>query len=193
MKDDEKTEDERKAEAEALMDRGYDLLDRNNLPAALKIGQQLEQRRYSGGFEVQARALMAMGRREEAVAVLERGVEEVPDNASLWLGLGNCRSDDGDYDGAIVAYERALVGDCDRTSVTYNHAEVLVRAGRWDEAQAKVAALFDADAVRVATPRLGLYLVDLYEEILRHAGRDHEAAALIECYADVIARAAKGD
>jgi hypothetical protein len=39
---------------------------------------------------------MAMGRRKQAIAVLERGVEEIPGNWSLWEGLGNNRSEDGD-------------------------------------------------------------------------------------------------
>jgi tetratricopeptide (TPR) repeat protein len=171
------------------MDQAYDLLDRNNAPAALKVGQQLERRRYSGGFEIQARALIAMGRRKQAITVLERGVENVPDNGSLWLGLGNYRSDDGDYEGAFAAYERALTCDYDRASITYNYAEALIRAGRWEAAEEQIAPLFETEFVRAASPTLGLYLVNLYEEILRRGGRDDEATAMVEQHADVLARA----
>lgn len=180
----------RLAESQRLMDLGYELLDRNNPQEALRVGRQLEQRRYSGGFEIQARALNALHRPVEAIATLERGVEEVPGNWSLWQFLGNCRSEAGHFDSAFAAYDRAMACDGDSASIGYNYAEALLRAGRWDDACARVQMLFEADVVRSADPLLGLYLVNIYEEILLHQGRDADAAAHVSEHADIIARAA---
>jgi len=106
-------------------------------------------------------------------------------------GPWELRSDDGDIEGSFAAYECALACDCDRASVAYNYAEALVRAGRWEDAEAKIAPLFDTGEIYTASAKLGLYLVNLYEDILRNAGREAEAETMIERHADVIAREAK--
>lgn len=181
-----------RAKIVALMERGYDLLRRSSAPEALKVGKLLEQHRYSGGFEIQARALRALGRPQEAIAVLEAGVEAVPGNFLLWQYLGSCRSDTGNYEGAFAAYERARQCEHEPVSLGYNHAEALARAGRWDEAERRLDPLLAAEAPFEAEPYLGLLLVNLAEEILRRKGCEAEAAALVEKYATVIARAAGG-
>jgi tetratricopeptide (TPR) repeat protein len=173
------------------MDRGFDLLDRNNPQEALKIGLQLERERYSGGFELQALALAALRRHREAIAVLERGVETVPDIWLLWQLLGNYRSDAGDYDGAIAAYEQIDPEDCDVASLAYNHANALARAERWADAEARLAAAIGGEALAEAEPRLALYIVNLQEDLLRRKGDDEGADAFVEANADILARAAK--
>ena len=179
------------SDVDALMDRAFELLDRNNAQEALKVGRQLEDRRYSGGFEIQALALAALHRRAEAIKVLERGVATIPHVWLLWQLLGNYRSDAGDYEGAIEAYVHALTEDCDTVSVAYNHANVLARAGRWDEAEERLAPVFVNGLLAEADPQLALYIINLQEDMLRQKGRDEEAGAFVEGHAAIIARAAK--
>jgi tetratricopeptide (TPR) repeat protein len=185
-------EEARTAEAVELMERAYDLLQRHNAPEALKVGKLLEQRRYSGGFEIQARALRALGRWDEAIAVLEAGVQAVPGNFLLWQYLGSCRSDAGDYEGAFAAYDRAKQCEHDPVSLGYNHAQALSRAGRWDEAEQRLEPLLAAETPFVVEPELGLRLINLCEAILRRKGCHAEADQLVEKYASVIARASAG-
>lgn len=178
-----------RSEAEILMDRGRELLRRNNPQEALKVGKRLQAIRNSGGFEMQALALCELRRRGEAIAILEEGVETVPRVWPLWQLLGNYRSDEGDYEGAFAAYDEALARDGDPTQVQYNYANALSRAGRWDEALERLESLSD-DALEDTDPRLAGYIVDRHEEALRVLGRDGEADALIERRARLIARAA---
>jgi tetratricopeptide (TPR) repeat protein len=180
---------EDQSEAEALMDRGWELLRRNKPREALKVGRRLQAMRYSGGFEMQALALSDLRRQREAIAVLEEGVETVPDIWLLWQLLGNFRSDEGDYEGAFAAYDKALACDCDPTEVQYNYANALIRAGRWTEALERLESLSDAD-LEEADPPLAGYIVDRHEDALRALGREEEADALVERHAGLIAKAA---
>lgn len=175
---------------DVLMDRAFDLLDRNNPQEALKIGLQLEDMRYSGGFEIQALALWSLRRRKKAIKVLERGVDTVPKVWLLWQLLGNYRSDEGDYDGACVAYEHASGADCDLVSIAYNHANALARAKRWEEAEARLAPVFAEGHLSDVEPTLGLYIVNLQEDILRQNGRDDEVEAFLETHMYLVAKSA---
>jgi Flp pilus assembly protein TadD len=186
--------EEEAKECEAMMDQAYDLLRRRNAPEALKIGQQLERRRYSGGFEIQARALVAVNRRKAAIETLERGVAAVPGNWALWQFLGSCRSDDEDYEGAFAAYEKSLTCDGYEPEILYNYATASRRADRWEKAKALIEPLFDRNEIEtIEPPRLALYLINLYEEILRKEGRDEEAIAMVQGYAAVIARGVRDE
>lgn len=176
-------------DAQELMDRAVELLRRNNPQEALKIGKRLQAMRYSGGFEIQALALCDLRRRRDAIAILEEGVETVSHIWLLWQLLGNYRSDEGDYEGAFAAYDKALACECDRPQVQYNYANALTRAGRWAEALERLESLSDAD-LEEADPQLAGYIVDRHEDSLRALGREEEADALVERRAGLIARAA---
>ena len=91
-----------------LMDRAQELLDEEEPGKALKIGQELERRCFSGAFEIQALALVAMDRLKEAIETLKRGVSLAPQAWVLWQQLGNCQSDAGLYASALHAYDAAL-------------------------------------------------------------------------------------
>lgn len=192
MKSSETEAARRLAELQDLMDRAYELLDRNNAQEALKLGVQLEQRRYSGGFEIQARALCALHRPAEAINALERGVAAVPENASLWQFLGNCRSDSRDYAGAFRAYETALACGAEPVELGYNLALALSRSGRTGEARDRLESLVGTADMAACDPRLGELIVDELEALLRDEGRHDDADALIDRFAAVLARAALG-
>jgi len=174
------------AEAEKMMDRGWELLREHCPEEALEIGIALEGRRYSGGFEMQALALADLGRRPEAIEVLERGVETVPDVWLLWQLLGNYRSDEGDYEGAFAAYERASACECDRMSLDYNHGNALARAGRLEEARAKLEPLLAQVHDPETDPELARLIVGELGNVLRKQSKDAEADVLADRYAAVI-------
>lgn len=176
-------------EAEALMDRGWELLRRNNPKEALKVGKRLEDMRYSGCFEIQAMALWALHRRGDAIAILEAAVATLPSLWMLWQLLGNYRSDEGEYERAFAAYEGALACDCDAVNVQCNYANALARAGRWADALDRLEQLSLAE-VEETDAELAGYIVNLHEAVLLQLERDEESRAFVERHAAIVARTA---
>ena len=121
--------------AQRLTDDGHRLLAEQEFERALAIAQQLEDLRYSAGFEVGALAYIGLGDMEAALAILERGAKKAPEVWLNWQLLGNLRSDLGDYENAAVAYGHAL--SCSLVyapSVWLNQAIMLNRQGLYADA-----------------------------------------------------------
>ena len=74
---------------------------------AKELGHQLLKLRFTGAFEILAKAFQGAGEIEVAVRVLESGLQEAPTVWLLWLQLGNYRSELGDLNGAVEAYNQA--------------------------------------------------------------------------------------
>lgn len=120
----------RRRRAEKLLERGRGLLRDGEIDEALRMAERLHEMRYSGGFELSALAYAAQGRTEEAVRVLEEGVERAPQAWLNWQLLGNYRSDLGRFADAEAAYERALTcPDVQPSSVRLNQAILAHRQG----------------------------------------------------------------
>lgn len=128
--------------ANGLMDDAHELLAKKRFKKAWKIGRRLATLNFSGSYEIRAKAFEGLGRSGAARAVLARGVRRAPNAWMLWLLLANAQSDAGFYDTAIETLEtgRTRGGDIDLAAFRVNHALVLIRAGRSEEA----AALLDA-------------------------------------------------
>jgi superkiller protein 3 len=128
------------ARAEKLLKRGLSLVRDGKTTEALAIARDLHAIRFSGAFEVEAQALDREGLKDEAIAVLRKGLEVAP---LAWLNgnlLGNYLSDQGRYDEAFAAYEAAAQAPkANRILIEANYAMALRRAGRDDEARAKIA------------------------------------------------------
>jgi hypothetical protein len=62
-------------QAEELMRRGFEALDADETEAVIEIALQLNERRHSSAFEIQALAHAADGELEAAVETLKEGVE----------------------------------------------------------------------------------------------------------------------
>jgi tetratricopeptide (TPR) repeat protein len=124
------------------MKRGLALVEKGNTAEALAVAGELHSIRYSGAFEVEAQALARDGSKEKAIAVLRKGLEAAP---TSWLNgnlLGNYLSDQGRYEEAFVAFEEALrTPTADRVLIEANYALALLRAGRDEDARAKVATV----------------------------------------------------
>lgn len=139
--------------SERLMHQALELIEEENFAAAHEIAAQLEELRYSGAFEVAARAFLGEGEPEEAVAVLERGLALAPEVWSSWQLLGNTLSDLGRYAEAAAAYERAFtcpVHDAD--SLRFNQAVLASRRGEPEAVLALTATVADPELRLMALP-----------------------------------------
>lgn len=120
---------------DGLLEHAYNLIQQGDAEQAIAVGNQLLEQKHARGFEIIALAYEQMGRSVEAIAVLKEGVSKVPTAWPLWELLGNLYSDVDEYQEAAQAYARAIqCPNVDRDSVNYNHAILLKRAGRLDEA-----------------------------------------------------------
>ena len=122
-------------DVDVMIERAFELLEEGNSEEALALGRELEEARHTSGFEIQALAHGDLGDLPEAIQILERGVELAPEVWLLWQLLGNYRSDEGLWEEALEAYERALrCPGVDGRSVHYNVATLLSRENRDEEA-----------------------------------------------------------
>ena len=138
--------------ADRLMKRGLSLVEKGKTTEALAVAKALHSIRYSGAFEIEAQALAREGSNEEAIAVLRKGLEVAP---TSWLNgnlLGNYLSDQGRYDEALGAYEQALsTPTADHILIQANYALALQRAGREEDARAKIAEVLRQDLSAATT------------------------------------------
>lgn len=81
-----------------------------------------------------AAALLAAGRAEQALDVIDTGLELDPDDRSLIGQLGEAKAAAGDPDGALADWRRALQLDDSEIGPLYQSAYLLEREGRTGEA-----------------------------------------------------------
>ncbi|MDB5431047.1 MAG: hypothetical protein JWP35_2163 [Caulobacter sp.] len=168
------------ADFDDLMAQAFDLIDNDEFDKALQIGRDLEARQFSGGFEVQALALSAQDKSEEAMAVLERGVAIAP-VWLLWQMLGNLRSDAGRCDEALDAYRAAAkLPGADTISLDYNWAHALSRAERLGEAETRLLPLLKPGALDGADPHLRLLIWTTHADLLNAQARPADAFAFVD-------------
>ena len=116
------------AEAEsALLEGDFD--------RAQRAAEEVIARRYSYGFELLARVHAHRSNLPRAIAVLQEGVAKAPRAWQLWNLLGEYRSEHGDSDGALAAYDAALaIEGVDSDEVNINAAIAHDRVGRSEDA-----------------------------------------------------------
>lgn len=122
-------------QARELMQKGYEHLSEGDAGEAKKLGKKLLKMKYSGGYELLARAYEMEERPQDAIAVLEEGTRAVPQIWLLWQQLGNLQSDQGDFQAANESYTKAL--DCpgvDSSQIYFNKAIALHRCNMPQEA-----------------------------------------------------------
>lgn len=95
----------------ALFDKGLAELSRRNYARVLKIAAKLHKVRFSGAFELEARARYEMGDAQEATRVLEAGLRKYPRVYILASYLGEYQSNQGHFLLAIEAFDRARNGE----------------------------------------------------------------------------------
>jgi tetratricopeptide (TPR) repeat protein len=123
--------------AESSLRQARDALAAGDCDTALRIAHALSARGDLRGFELAARALWEMGRREAAVGALSEALRRSPDSAALWHHLGSCLADVGRYDDALAALHRAADGTgAVRAEVLYQIATIHQRRKQYDQAWA---------------------------------------------------------
>lgn len=147
------------------MKRGLAYVEEGRTSKAMGVAAQLYSIRYSGAFEIEAQALACDRLKNEAIAVLQKGLELAP---TSWLNrnlLGNYLSDQGRYDEAFAAYEEApRTPTADSILIEANYAMALHRAGRNEEAQAKITELIAQDLSN-AEPGLRDFVESLADDL----------------------------
>jgi tetratricopeptide (TPR) repeat protein len=143
------------AEAEtALLEGKYD--------CAQRAAEQVIAQRYSYGFELLARVHAHRDNLPRAIAVLQEGVTKAPRAWQLWMLLGEYRSDHGDFDGALAAFDRALgIDGVDADEAHINAAIAHDRAGRAEDALMRlheVRGKNDDTAIAAARVRAAILL-----------------------------------
>jgi tetratricopeptide (TPR) repeat protein len=161
------TPTDRELPVEVLSDQGFAYLSIREWDEALKVAKELEERRFSAAYDIAAQAHAGLGDVEEAIRVLERGVEKAPRAWPNWQLLGNYRSDLGRFDEAEAAYEAAL--GCPgvwESSVRLNQAVLAGRRDRFEEMLGLLDAVTDEElALTAAEHRIhGLDALGRHEE-----------------------------
>lgn len=113
-----------------LYDLGRSVVEDGDPARALPMSDDLENRRFSGAFELRALALQSLGDLDGAARALREGLGHAPRVWTMWQLLGNIQSDLGKPQDARESYERALA--CDgvwRESVVLNVAVLRSRDG----------------------------------------------------------------
>ncbi len=165
--------------ARELMQKGYEYLTEGDPGQAKKLGKKLLKMKYSGGYELLARAYEMEERPQDAIAVLEEGTRAVPQIWLLWQQLGNLQSDQGDFQAANESYTRAL--DCpgvDSSQIYFNKAIALHRCNLPQEA---MDALDEVDSDDLHWPGLALRVA-----LLNGLDQHHKAADLAKHLAEVL-------
>lgn len=140
-------EDELQPEdAPEIADRAFEALNSYDLETAQELALQLEKLHFSAYFEIQALIHLKQDDPVAAIEILREGVSKAAAAWPLWELLGNCLSDNGDFDEALTCYTRGLELDIDeeaKASLQFNLATVLSRMGKHSEAWAAGAEISD--------------------------------------------------
>jgi tetratricopeptide (TPR) repeat protein len=139
---------------------------------AQRLAERIINARHSYGFELLARVFQEQDNLPRAIAILQEGVSKAPRAWPLWMLLGELRSDHGEYDQALVAYDTALgLPGVDTDEVHLNAAIVHDRAGRPED------ALMRLHEVRGANTETAMQAARVRAEILLETERPDAAAA----------------
>ncbi len=163
-----------------LMEDAYEKLDVFDSKEALVIGKKLVAMQYSGGFEIMALAYLQSDKLERAIKVLKEGVAQCPDVWVLWQLLGNCYSDNDNYDEAINSYRQAL--ECpgaNPSSIHLNTAISLSRQDLYDASNLELSLVTDNETQprRESLRLANLIGLQRYDDVIEEAPR---VAAIIE-------------
>ena len=155
-----------------LIEQGSDALAEEDFARAEKIAHRIIEARHSYGFELLARVYRDQENLPRAIAALQEGVTKAPRAWPLWMLLGEYRSDHGDFDNALLAYDTALgIEGVDADEVHLNAAIVHDRAGRPED------ALMRLHEVRGANAETAMHAARVRAEILLDTERPEAAAA----------------
>lgn len=159
-------------DVQALITEAEEALLEGKFDRAQRAAEQVIAQRYSYGFELLARIHAQRDNLPRAIAVLQEGVAKAPRAWQLWVLLGEYRSDHGDSDGALAAFDAALeIDGVDADEVHVNAAIAHDRAGRAED------ALMRLHEVRGANDETAIAAARIRAAILLEQERPEAAAA----------------
>ena len=112
------------------------LYDRGRSGEAIPLLRDALLRRpdFPAARNLLALALAAGGETAAAIEELRATIQHDPSRAGSWANLGLLLKDDGRFDKALAAYDRALTIAPDDAQIRVNRVVALLRAGLWAEA-----------------------------------------------------------
>lgn len=111
------------------------MLEAGQYRQARDLGHSLLKARFSGAFEILAASFQGEGALDVAITVLQNGVHEAPGVWTLWMQLGNYRSQAGLLVEAQEAYMQARVcPHADLEQIGFNEAVMRMRYGNKERA-----------------------------------------------------------
>ncbi len=137
------------AEGKAFLLQGDPATALARFTVALEMGKDPAQARWGRG-----KALLALGRAEEALPELDEAARKSPGEAKILHQLGVARARARDLAGAVEAYSRAIEADPDFVEPLVDRSAALVELGRVRE------AIADCDAALRLNPLDGPILVN---------------------------------
>jgi len=162
----------RLVDVQELIEEGSDALAEEDFERAEAIAHRIIEARHSYGFELLARVYRDQDNLPRAIEVLQDAVSQAPRAWPLWMLLGEYRSDYGEYDLALLAYDTALgIDGVDADEVHLNASIVHDRAGRPED------ALMRLHEIRGSNTETVLYAARVRAEILLETERPEAAAA----------------
>ena len=149
-------------DVQSLIAEAEEALLEGKFDRAQRAAEQVIAQRYSYGFELLARVHAHRENLPRAIAVLQEGVAKAPRAWQLWMLLGEYRSEHGDYDSALAAFDTALgIAGVDEDEAHINAAIAHDRAGRAEDALMRlheVRGTKDESAVSAARVRASILL-----------------------------------
>jgi len=132
----------------------------------------------------QAEALVALGRTEEALALIRKQRSEYAGHPAMCLLAGDIHTMLGQYDEAVSAYRELALACPGDVQAQIRYGSTLARSGRWAEAIRTLGPLFEKDTELPwpACLALGRSYLELgnptaAREVFERAGRQHENEA----------------
>ena len=132
---------------ELKVDLGWRFLDCGQHEKGLALYASLPSRSY-GEIKCNgmSRALVAMGRYDEARQLLDKGLKRFPQSYSLWVGMGAFEGDIGNDFEALECFETAMRFASENDSTArFNKAQTLRKLGSYGDAIAILKDLIRKD------------------------------------------------
>ncbi|MEO0895217.1 MAG: tetratricopeptide repeat protein [Bacteroidota bacterium] len=119
------------------IDRAYEHIQNGEFEQATAIAHDLMEDGELEGYFILADTKEKEGKLDVVLEIMERALEEYPDNWRFWLRLGNTQSDLEEYEDALYSLERArYLNHADAELVLLNKAIVTKRMGEYPSALA---------------------------------------------------------
>jgi len=170
---------------------GYRYLERGDTARAMRSFRRAVQAdpTYAPAWAVLVHLFRVRGQRDSARAVLERWIQEDP--ARGWPRLGVFYLNEGRLDSARMAFEETLKHDSLSVRGHLGLAEVWVKAGEWEKAEAYLKSRMQASPHPAYRAALGVFYAEqdrckealplLQEAFDRYANEERVVLSLGKC------------